>query len=48
LHKALHTLNFLNCLEWGLIPAERHWQLEELTGRPQVLWKNVLTGKCQS
>jgi hypothetical protein len=32
----------------GLTPAERHWQPQELTVRPQFLWKNVLTGKWHS
>jgi hypothetical protein len=41
-------LIFLNCPEQGLTPTERHWQPQELTGRPQVLWENVLTGKWHS
>jgi hypothetical protein len=43
--KGLYILNFLNCPEQGLTCAERHWQLQVLTVRPQILWKNVLTGK---
>jgi hypothetical protein len=45
LHKVLHILNFLNCPDQGLTPTERHWQPQELTVRPQALWKNVLIGK---
>jgi hypothetical protein len=45
LHKALYTLNFLNCPEQGLTPTESHWQSQEPIVRPQVLWKNVLTCK---
>jgi hypothetical protein len=45
MHKALYTLNVLNCLEPGLTPTEKHWQPQKPTVRPQVLWKNVLTGK---
>jgi hypothetical protein len=45
LHKALYTLNFLNCLEQGLTPAERHPQSQEPAVRPRVFWKNLLTVK---
>jgi transposase InsO family protein len=48
LHKVLHTLHFLNCPEQGLTSAEKHWQPQEPTVRPQVLWKNVLTGKLHN
>jgi transposase InsO family protein len=45
IHKALYTLNLLNCPEQGLTPAERHWQPQEPTVSPLVLWKDVLTDK---
>jgi transposase InsO family protein len=32
LHKTLYILNFLNCPEQGLTPAERDWQPQELSG----------------
>jgi hypothetical protein len=38
-------LNFLNCPEQGLTSTERHRQSQEPTVRPQVLCKDVLTGK---
>jgi hypothetical protein len=45
MHKDLYTLNFLNCPEQGLTPTEWHWQPQEVTVKPQGLWKNVLPGK---
>jgi hypothetical protein len=45
LHEILYTLNFFYCPEYSLTPTERHWQPQGLTGRPPVLWENVLTGK---
>jgi hypothetical protein len=45
LHKALYTINVLNCPEQGLTPTERHQQSQKLTVRPQFLWKDSLTCK---
>jgi hypothetical protein len=42
--KLYTTLNFLTAQN-SLTPTERYWQLQELPVRPQILWKNVLTGK---
>jgi hypothetical protein len=44
INKALFTLNFLNCSESVLTPAEKHWEHCNKQHLPQVLWKDVMTG----
>jgi hypothetical protein len=44
LNKALYTLNFLNCTDQGITPAEKHWAESNKATLPQVFWKDVLQG----
>jgi hypothetical protein len=47
INKALFTLKFLNCSEYGLTPAKKHWEHRNKQHLPQVLWKDVMTGSWQ-
>jgi hypothetical protein len=42
LNKALYTLNFLDCTNQGVTPAEKHWAEPSKATLPLVLWKDVL------
>jgi hypothetical protein len=46
--KALFTLNFFNCSESGLTPAEKHWDNFQKKQLSQVLWKDMMTGGWHS